>query len=356
MRNIKVALHEDESTTVVPNVVYMGEHHAAQLEITLPQRLRQGFDYYTLSFDQMDKGNRVPLGNIYPGNEGQAYVQNGVIFCTLPEQLTNASFLRAQVEAHRQEGGKMVALEKSALFTVQFEHGLAGQGDTLQSFALGHINKLMAQIDYARERLNEPLMDQELQQLIQQITQTELAAVSDQLSNWAESTIQAAMQATLDDVAAKIDEALRDLELPVLDVAQLEQIQQMIELELAEVSDRLMGFLEDSLQAATSGVVVQHIAAANNGNVTLMPNIRYRITMQGPNVSIVLDDAESAPDFAQEFSFVVQTPASGTPAVNIAYESGKELFPPQNFSVPEPGKIYEVSVLDSLALVAQWEV
>jgi len=90
--------------------------------------------------------------------------------------------------------------------------------------------------------------------------------------------------------------------------------------------------------------------------VTLMPNIRYRITMQGPNVSIVLDDAESAPDFAQEFSFVVQTPASGTPAVNIAYESGKELFPPQNFSVPEPGKIYEVSVLDSLALVAQWEV
>ena len=154
MRSIRVTLHENENVSVSPSTVYMGEHRAAQLEVALPRRLRDNFDYYTLSFDQMDAGNRVPIGNIYPGSEGMAYYRNGVIHCQLPDRLTNCSFLRAQVEAHRQEDGQCVEIAKSAAFTIRFEHGIAGHGDTLQAFALGHINELMAKIDVLRQRLD----------------------------------------------------------------------------------------------------------------------------------------------------------------------------------------------------------
>ena len=49
MRIIKVVLLDDETVQRDQSVVYMGEHRAAQLQVTLPQRLREGFDYYTLS-------------------------------------------------------------------------------------------------------------------------------------------------------------------------------------------------------------------------------------------------------------------------------------------------------------------
>jgi len=155
MRTITVALLEDESVAMEPATIYMGEHHAAKLEIALPERLREGFDYYTISFDQMGEGNRVPIGNIYPGAEGNAYYQDGVVHCLLPGRLTHCSYLRAQVEAHRQTEGICAAVEKSAPFTILFGDSLAGQGDTLQSFALGHMNELMAQVDAAPKLLCE---------------------------------------------------------------------------------------------------------------------------------------------------------------------------------------------------------
>jgi len=143
-------LRDDETVQQEQAATYMGEHRAVQLQVTLPQRLRSGFDYYTLSFDPMDKGNRVPIGNIYPGSAGIAYTQNGVIFCDLPQLITNASFVRVQVEAHRQVQGQCVTVAKSASFVLEFEQGIAGQGETLHTFALGHINQLMAQLDSAR--------------------------------------------------------------------------------------------------------------------------------------------------------------------------------------------------------------
>ena len=159
MRVIKVVLLDDEQAQVTPEKVYMGEHRAARLEISLPQRLRTGFDYYTLCFDVMGAGKRVPLGNIYEAGtggdepEGLAWMKNGEIVCELPESLTQCSFIRVQVEACCEEDGACTRLEKSAPFRIAFEDSIAGEGDALASLALGHMTKLMARLNRMRRTL-----------------------------------------------------------------------------------------------------------------------------------------------------------------------------------------------------------
>jgi len=159
MRAIKVALLEDEQVQVTPGKVYMGEHRAARLEIALPQRLQEGFDYYNICFDVMGAGKRVPLGNIYEagagGEEpaGLAWMEAGEILCELPESLTQCSFLRAQVEACCEENGVCTRLEKSVPFVIAFEDSIAGEGDALSALALGHMDKLMARLNRMRRTL-----------------------------------------------------------------------------------------------------------------------------------------------------------------------------------------------------------
>ena len=159
MRAIKVVLLEDEQAQVTPEKVYMGEHRAARLEISLPERLRGGFDYYNLCFDVMGAGKRIPLGNIYEAGtggdepEGLAWMEDGEIICDLPESLTQCSYLRAQVEAYCEEGGLCTRLEKSAPFVIAFEDSIAGEGDALSALALGHMTKLMAQLNRLRRTL-----------------------------------------------------------------------------------------------------------------------------------------------------------------------------------------------------------
>lgn len=158
MRIIKVVLHDDGTALVTPERIYMGEHRAARLEITLPESLREGFDYYNLCFDVMGAGKRIPLGNIYPAEEedgfaGLAWMEDGEIFCELPQSLTQCSYFRAQVEACREENGQCTRLEKSPPFTVAFEDAVAGEGDTLSAMALGHMDKLMARYNRMRRTL-----------------------------------------------------------------------------------------------------------------------------------------------------------------------------------------------------------
>ncbi|MCL2495459.1 MAG: hypothetical protein FWE98_07380 [Oscillospiraceae bacterium] len=159
MRAITVVLRDDGTAGVNPQRVYMGEHRAARLEIALPQSLLEGFDYYNLCFDVMGAGRRIPLGNIYPldeeedGFEGLAWLENGVIFCELPEALTQSSYVTAWVEACREENGHCVHLEKSAAFTVEFTQAIAGQGDALSAVALGHMDRLMARLNRMRRTL-----------------------------------------------------------------------------------------------------------------------------------------------------------------------------------------------------------
>ena len=156
MRAIKVVLHDDGTAAVTPERVYMGEHRAARLEITLPQSLRDGFDYYNLCFDVMGAGKRVPLGNVYPEEEGfagLAWLENGEIFYELPDSLTQCSYLKAQVEACCEENGQCTRLEKSPPFRVAFEDAVAGEGDALSAMALGHMDKLMAKLNRMRRIL-----------------------------------------------------------------------------------------------------------------------------------------------------------------------------------------------------------
>jgi len=145
MRAIKVALLDDETAQVTPGKVYMGEHRAARLEITLPARLKTGFDYYNLCFDVMGAGKRIPLGNIYEaetnGPDVLAWLEDGTIICELPACLTQCSYLKVQVEACLERSG---VTAKSAPFQVHFEDSIAGEGDTLSAIALGHFDKLMA--------------------------------------------------------------------------------------------------------------------------------------------------------------------------------------------------------------------
>ena len=183
MRIITVTLREDETAHVTPERVYMGEHCAARLEIQLPQRLREGFAYYTLCFDMMGAGRRVPLGNIYPAAEGEepeglAWVREGVIYCLLPGYVTHCSYVRVQVEAHAVENGHCVRLEKSAPFLVAFEDGIAGKGDVLSAFALGHMEELMARIDQMRQtlRLKVEGADEAIEPLIARAEQAAQAA------------------------------------------------------------------------------------------------------------------------------------------------------------------------------------
>ena len=163
MRIIKVILLDDEQAQVTPEKVYMGEHRAARLEISLPQRLRTGFDYYSLCFDVMGAGKRVPLGNIYeagPGGgkpESLAWMENGEIVCELPESLTQCSFIRVQVEACREEDGVCTRLEKSVPFRIAFEDSIAGEGGALSALAQGHMTKLMARFNRLRRALRAQL-------------------------------------------------------------------------------------------------------------------------------------------------------------------------------------------------------
>ncbi|MCL2194794.1 MAG: hypothetical protein FWB76_02460, partial [Oscillospiraceae bacterium] len=210
MRIIKVVLLDDETVQRDQTIVYMGEHRAVQLQVTLPSRLRNGFDYYTLSFDQMDKGNRVPIGNIYPGDAGMAYVQGGTIFCDLPQQLTSGNFVRVQAEAHRQVDGQCVAIEKSASFVLEFEQGIAGQGEPLQAFALGHINELMAQLEAARQTLegigdlDERALLQELKDHVTLLTNEGLESASAELAEWAAGNIELAIADLVQHINAAI--------------------------------------------------------------------------------------------------------------------------------------------------------
>jgi len=158
MRAIKVALHDDGTALVTPERIYMGEHRAARLEVTLPESLREGFDYYNLCFDVMGAGKRIPLGNVYPAEEeeglvGLAWMENGEIFCELPQSLTQCSYFKAQVEACCEENGQCTRLEKSPPFKVAFEDGVAGEGDALSAMALGQMDKLMARYNRMRRTL-----------------------------------------------------------------------------------------------------------------------------------------------------------------------------------------------------------
>ena len=105
-----------------------------------------------------------------------------------------------------------------------------------------------------------------------------------------------------------------------------------------------------------AGIPVQSLAAAENDPpLVLLPGVRYRITADTDAApDIVLDDTEASPEFAQEFSFVLITPAGGDPQVTLRYLSESDIALPPDFAW-EADTVHELNVLDGLALAARWE-
>ncbi|MDR3313899.1 MAG: hypothetical protein LBS96_05510 [Oscillospiraceae bacterium] len=159
MRTIEVALLADEAVEIAQPKVYMGEHLAAELAVTLPERLLAGFDYYTLCFDLMDSGRQACTANIYPGaapaEEGgaSAWLAGGVLHCTLPRALTAGSWLRCQVAACVQAEGDCVRMDKSAPFIISFEGGNPADAGLLTPYTAGEVERVLAELDALKSNL-----------------------------------------------------------------------------------------------------------------------------------------------------------------------------------------------------------
>ncbi|MCL2106673.1 MAG: hypothetical protein FWH26_06425 [Oscillospiraceae bacterium] len=305
MRTIEVILHEDDSVEVNPQRVFVGEHHAVRLAVTLSSRLSQEFDFYSISFDLMDQGRKVMTGNIYPSenDNAMAYLEQGVLYCALPGKLTACSFLRVQVEAYRQQNGKTVSVEKSRSFTIEFVDLLGGGGEEIYAFALGHMGELMDEIHAMRESLKINVL------------------------HWENI-------AGRPDIPEEVSNATQGLK------------------------DSLMQWWEEGLEAALSGCAVQQLSVASNGaQLLLLPGLRYHISFEEDvyQVHIKLDDTEGSPEFAQEYLFVLEPPEEGAAELALTYLSGAPVTLPDNFA-PAENRRYEFNVLGSLALAASWEV
>ena len=102
-----------------------------------------------------------------------------------------------------------------------------------------------------------------------------------------------------------------------------------------------------------SGIAIQRITVTGTQTVTVLPGLRYRITMQAGAAAIVLDDSGSSQEFAQEFSYVIAATATGMPSITTSYLSGAPVRMPAGFAF-ETEKTYEINVLDSLAIAMEW--
>ncbi|MDR1927514.1 MAG: hypothetical protein LBQ33_02610 [Oscillospiraceae bacterium] len=349
MRTIEVTLLEDETAQVHPQHIYMGEHSAARLAVTLNGRLLDGFDFYTLAFDLMDSGKRIPVGNIYPQTQEEdaspiAYLQEGVIYCTLPAQLTACSYIRVQVEAYQQQDGKCRRLEKSAPFLIAFEDSLGGEAQELYVHALGHMAQLMAQIDQLRQTLQINVLQWEAIEGRPAFTAA-ADAITAQLPVFVPQpgdADESAQAATTQFVARRVEASAHEIAL---------QVEESLE-------NTIAGWWEAELETALTGCPVQKISLMENGaSHLLLPGVRYRIRFAADvsEAELLLDNTESSPAFAQEFSFLLEPPAEGPADLVIAYTDGPTVQLPEGFTF-EAGRRYEVNILDGYALAASWEV
>lgn len=294
MRTIEVALLEDESVRVEQPKVYMGEHRAAELAVTLPPRLLGGFDYYSLHFDLMDSGRQVRTANIYPGAEPgdpeaeaedgvTAWLAGDVLHCRLPKALTSGSWLRCQAAACVQAEGKCVRIDKSAPFVIAFEGGGGEDCEQLTPYTLGQVERLLAQLDGVKNKLS---------------------------------------------------------------------------IDWESLSGALKQFVRERLAAAMAGCGAGVLTAETDGQlIPVAPGVLWRLEF-APGVTqaaLVLDDSEATPDYAPEFRLRVVPPEQGAPDLSLQCVGGEPVRMPDAFQF-KAGRCYELNILDRMALAASWEV
>ncbi len=267
MRIIEVTLLADESVQVTQPKVYMGEHQAAELAITLPPRLSAGFAYYTLLFDMMDSGRQACTANIYPGEPPTdaeesgtcAWLTDGVLHCTLPRTLTTGSWLRCQVAASVQAEGACVRVEKSAPFLIAFEGGGQEGAEQLTPYTFGEVERLLAELDSIKNNLS-----------------VDWEAMSGALSSIIEGSMAGA----------------------------------------------LAGCGAGSLTVEANGQILS-LTPGVFWRLQFAPGVQQ--------VEIVLDDSDVPADFVPEFRLRVIPPAGGAPALYLHYIGGQPVQLPDHF-------------------------
>jgi hypothetical protein len=113
-----------------------------------------------------------------------------------------------------------------------------------------------------------------------------------------------------------------------------------------------------AVDGLTKGVQRAEISILEQGGTAIVqPNVRTYIAL-GDGISsavVQLDDTAASADYAQEFMFVISgLTGDDPPQIQIAYQSGAGVDLPENL-VWETGYVYELNVLDGLAVSTRWE-
>ncbi|MCR4615449.1 MAG: hypothetical protein K5756_04800 [Clostridiales bacterium] len=130
MKNVEISLNSDGSFSCSQDNIYVGEHMAVELAITLPEEMQTGFDSYALRLDPAGMCKVIVVKGIdelSENDEANTYISQGVIHCTLPGEFTGTPELFMQAEARREADNHVTYIEKTAVFSVKFEKSLVGR-------------------------------------------------------------------------------------------------------------------------------------------------------------------------------------------------------------------------------------
>ncbi|GEM_PF-4303955 len=130
MKKVEITLNSDGSYTCSQDKIYIGEHMAVELEITLPEDMQTGFESYALCLDPSGMCKKIIISGIKDAelNESaKARFSEGVIYCALPREFTETPELYMQAEARVESGNSVTYVEKTGIFCVKFDKSIVGR-------------------------------------------------------------------------------------------------------------------------------------------------------------------------------------------------------------------------------------
>lgn len=163
MRDCLILINNDGTVETSCAQQYIGEHAATRLVITLNDELTaDGISYHTLCFN-MGAYNANPFkikfcSDIITESSDNGYIQDGIIYFTLPKALTQCRNLTVQVEAHTTDEEQTVTkIIKSPAFTIPFSYSVDGEEDIIpeKSFELiEELRKALTKINASISEIN----------------------------------------------------------------------------------------------------------------------------------------------------------------------------------------------------------
>lgn len=133
MEQLNIIMNEDGKFNLTgANAGYIEEHCAKVLKIELNDFFKSlVLSYYTISFEVCGFGKKVITENIYREDgviEGQAYYNNGFLYCPLFDYITAAPYVNIQIDGYETNpDGDIVSIYKSSIFTLKFSPSITGE-------------------------------------------------------------------------------------------------------------------------------------------------------------------------------------------------------------------------------------